>query len=111
MEKNVNHGSLLDTEDIKRRTELPIYTYKTFESILSSKHVSEKVKIEIFATYIKSVFMYNSELWTLTQTMGNSMDVFQRKLLGRIINAKWPRAISNNDLYAQSEMKPLSITI
>ena len=53
MEKNVNLGSLLDTEDITRRTELPIDTYKTFESILSSKHVSEKVKIEIFATYIK----------------------------------------------------------
>ena len=36
-------GSLLDTEeDIKRQKGLPINSYKTFESISSSKHVGEK---------------------------------------------------------------------
>ena len=55
--------------------------------------------------------MYSSELWTLTQTLENSVDVFQRKLLGRIINVKWPSTISSKDLYARIEMKPWSITI
>ena len=30
--------------------------------------------------------MYNSELWTMMQTLGNSMDVIQRKLLRIIIH-------------------------
>ena len=48
-------GSLLDTEeDIKREKGLTTDSYKRSESIFSSKHVSEK--------YIKSIFMYNSEL-------------------------------------------------
>ena len=105
-------GSLLDTEeDIKREKGLTTDSYKTSESIFSSKHVSEKAKIRVFATYIKSIFMYNSELSTLTQTLENSIVVFQRKLLRRRINVKWPRTISNKDLYARTEMKPWSITI
>ena len=105
-------GSLLYTEeDTKRRKGFTIDSYKTCESIFSSKHASKKVKIRVFATYIQSIFMYNSGLWTLAQTLENSIDVFQRKLLRRIINVKWPRTISNKDLYAHTEMKPSSITI
>ena len=75
MKKNNKYlGSLLNTKkDIKRGKELTIDPYKTFESIFSSKHVSEKAKIRIFAKYIESIVMYNSELWTLTQTLENSI--------------------------------------
>ena len=45
------------------------------------------------------------------QTLENSIDVFQRKLLRRIINLKWLRTISNKDIYERAEMKPWSITI
>ena len=55
-----------------------IYSYKTFKSIFSSKHISEKFKESVFAKYLESIFMYNSELWMLTQTLKNSIDVFQR---------------------------------
>ena len=37
--------------------------------------------------------------------------MFQKKLLRRIINDKWPRTISNKDLNAQTKMKPWNITI
>ena len=102
-------GLLAHTEKcIKRRKGLTIDLYKTFESIFSSKHVSEKVKVRVFATYIQSIFMYNSELWTLTQTLKDSIDVFQRKLLRKIIYIKWPRMISNKGLHALTEMNPWS---
>ena len=105
-------GSLLFTDkDIKREKGLIIDSYKTFESIFSGKHVSEKVKIRVFAICIQNIFMYNSELWTLTLILENSIDMFQRKLLKRIINVKWSRTICNKDLYARTKMKPWSITI
>ena len=55
--------------------------------------------------------MYNSELWTLSQTLENSIDSLQRKLLRRINNVKWPKTLSNKDLYAETEMNPWTITI
>ena len=94
-----------------QKTKRAINSYKKFESTFSSKHVSDKIKIRVFTTYTQSIFMYNLELWTLTRTLENSIDVFQRKLLRRIINVKWARTISNKDLYAQTEIKPWSITI
>ena len=54
--------------------------------------------------------MYNSELWTLTQTLENSIYSLQRKLLRRINNIKWPKTLSNKDLYAETEMNPWTIT-
>lgn len=87
-----------------------INSYKKFESTFSSQHVSVKIKIRVFTTYTQSIFMYNLELWTLTRSLENSIDVFQGKLLRRIINIKWAKTISNKD-YAQTEIKPWSITI
>ena len=105
-------GSLFDTEaDIKRKNKLKSDSYNTFKSIFSSKHASEKVKIRVFSTYIQNIFMCNSELWTLTQTLENSIDVFQKKLLRKIINVKRPKTISYKYLNTRTEMKPWSITI
>ena len=44
-------------------------------------------------TPIGSVFLYNSELWTLTQALCNKIDSIQRKFLRRVLQpvASWPR--------------------
>ena len=73
-------GSTLGTEeDIKRRKSLPLDAFKTMETIFRSKKISEKIRICVFITYLESVFLYNSELWTLTSTLGKQIDSFQRK--------------------------------
>ena len=60
-------GSLLDTEkDINRRTILAIDAFKTLNKILDSRKISNAVKIRTFNAYVARVFLYNSELWTLT---------------------------------------------
>ena len=97
-------GSLLDTEeDIKRRRGMFIDTFRTLESIITSKKVSEGVKIRIFKTYLESVFLYNSELWTLTKTLEKNIDGFQRKQLRRTIGIFWPKVIKNDDLYKRTK--------
>ncbi len=58
-----------------------------------------KTKVKVFNAFVRSSFMYNSELWTLTKKLENTVDIFQRLLLRRIINVKWPKKISNKDLY------------
>ena len=72
-------GSLIGTEeDIKRRKGLTHDNYHALESILKSKLVSEPVRIRIFRAYFESIFLYNSELWTLMNTLERSIDSFHR---------------------------------
>ena len=64
-------GSLLDTEkDINRRKILAIDAFKTLNTIFDSRKISNAVKIRTFNAYVASVFLYNSELWTLAKKNG-----------------------------------------
>ena len=58
-----------------------------------------------------SVFLYNSELWTLTDTLEKKIDSFHRKLLRSVINICWPKLISNERLYAKTEATKWSVII
>ena len=78
-------GSLLDTEeDIKKRKTLAITTYTKLKNILESKSTSMTTKIRILKVYIESVFLYNSELWTLTKLLVKEIDIFQRGVIKKI---------------------------
>ena len=93
-------GSLLGTEeDIKRRKGLTISSYNSYEDIFCSRRISEKVRLRAFKQYVESIFLYNSELWTLTKTLQNQIDSFQRRLLRKVIHVRWPRINTNERLY------------
>ena len=49
-----------------------------------------------------------SELWTLTKTLENQIDSFQRRLLRKVIHVRWPRIITNERLYERIECTPWS---
>ena len=105
-------GSLLDTnEDIKRREGRAIDSYKTLSRIFESRYISEEVKIRVFKTYVQSIFMYNSELWTMTKELENRVGIIQRKFLRRITKVVWPRKISNVLLYERTNTMPWSVII
>ena len=92
-------GTLLDTdEDIKRRKQLANVSFIQYKDILTSKKVELKIRLRLFNAYISSIFLYNSELWTLTKTKENQIDIFQRNLLRKILNIHWPHTISNEKL-------------
>jgi hypothetical protein len=105
-------GSLLGTEeDIKRRKGLVYDTCNTFEKIINSNQVSEAVRLRMYKAYIESIFLYNSELWTLTKTLENTIDSFQRRILRKVIHVMWPRTINNKELYERTHMTPWSIKV
>ena len=78
---------------------LAIVAYNKLNHIFSSKKVSLKQKQRIFNAYVESIFLYNSEIWTLTKKLEEDIDIFQRSLLRKLLNIRWPRKISNEDLY------------
>ena len=107
-------GSLLDTtEDIKRRTSLANTAYCNIKPILLSKRISTNIKIRVFKALIESIYLCNSEVWGLTTTQENAIDVFQRKFLRNILGIRYSAHnwISNDELYRITKQEPWSNTI
>ena len=79
--------------------------------IFKSKFISNKLKFREFETYISSIFLYNSETWSLSETLNKKIDAFQRKQLRYALNIHYPKTISNAKLYRITRAEPWSRTI
>ena len=105
-------GSLLDTElDISRRKISATSAYNQLKQIFESKKVQISIEMRLLKSHVESIFLYNSELWTLTKKLENTINVFQRNLLLKFLNIKWPNKISNKALYERMEIDEWSKTI
>ena len=68
--------------------------------------------MEAFNVYISSIFLYNCETCTLTHSHENAINSFQRRLLRMyILNVKWPKTITNENVYEQTKTKQWKHTI
>jgi len=102
-------GSLLGTEeDINRRKQLSMAAYNTYKKILESRKLSIQTRSRLFNTYISSIFLYNSELWTLTKELENKINVFQRSLMKKLLKIHYPFLITNIELYKRMNMNEWS---
>ena len=59
-------------------------------------------RLRLFNAYVSSVFLYNSEVWTLDKKE-KEIDIFQRKLLKMVLNIRYPYIISNEKLYEKTK--------
>ena len=105
--------TILETgNDIKRRKGLAIDAINKIKHILNNKKLTLKMKSRAFEAYISSIFLYISELWTMTKNREEEIDIFQRKLLHiHLLNIRWPKTISNENLYRLTQIKQWSETI
>ena len=105
-------GSLLGTEeDFKRRKQMATVSYNKLRHIIESRKTSTNLKMRLFETYIASIFLYNSEVWTLTKTMEAKIDAFQRKLIRRMFKIYWEDRVSNEELHRRFKFRKWSETI
>ena len=104
---------IVDSEsDIKRRKTLAINAATKLTKIFENNKISISTKTSAFKTYIESIFLYNSEIWTTTKQTNAKIDSFQRRIIREIIlNVKWPVVVKNEDVYETTKSKPWSETI
>ena len=94
------------------RIGLSLDALQKIKYIFNNKKLSIKTKMRAFDAYVSSIFLYNSELWTLTSSIEKQMDSFQRRLLRKnILNIKWPTVMNNEDVYNQTKANKWSIVI
>ena len=66
--------------------------------IWKSKIVTTQTELRIFRSTVKSVLLYGSESWKVTNQITNRLHVFVNRYLRRILNIYWPETISNEEL-------------
>ena len=77
------------------------------KNIFENKNISISIKVITFKTYIESIFLYNSELWTITKNLHTQIDSFQRRLIRTfILNVKWPKTVKNDTIYNITKTTP-----
>ena len=87
-------------QDVKRRKILAMNVANSMKEIFFGD-ISIEVKVRSFNCYVSSVFLYNCETWTLTKTIENTIDLFQRRLLRiAVLNVKWPNIATSDIVYA-----------
>jgi len=54
--------------------------------VWKNARLSTTTKLKIFNAYVSSIFLYNSELWSLNKSMEGAVDAFHRRLLRKMLN-------------------------
>jgi len=57
---------------------------------------------------VVSIFLYNCGIWTLIAKLENQIDVFQRMFLRRILGIRYPKKITNAELYKVTKQEAWS---
>jgi hypothetical protein len=80
-------------EEIKRRLNSDNSCYHSFQNLLSSRPLSEKVKIRILRTTVLPVVLYGCEIWSLKIMEEHRLKVFEKGVLRRIFGPKTVKVI------------------
>jgi hypothetical protein len=75
-------------EEIKRRLNSGNASYHSVQNLLSSRLLSENVKVRIYNTIILPVVLYGCEAWSLTVREEHKLTVFENRVLMRICEPK-----------------------
>jgi hypothetical protein len=63
-------------------------THSVVQNLLSSRLLSENIKIRIYKTLILPVVLYGCESWSLTLREEDRLRVFEQRVLRRIFGPK-----------------------
>jgi hypothetical protein len=75
-------------EEIKRRLNSGNVCIHSAQNLLSSRLLSENLKIRIIETILLPVVLYGCETWSLTLREEHRLRVFENRVLGRIFGPK-----------------------
>lgn len=93
------HGKGDLSGDVSQRCKKAAAAFGTLWKCLWSQPISDEMKIRVYLTAIRPIFLYSSETWALTTTMENKLDALERRFLRRILGYFYPNQRHNYELY------------
>ena len=94
---------------MERRKKLATIAMNKMDKIwIRRDKLSKKRRLNLYQALVKSILLYNCGTWGVTKAEENKIDSFHRKHLKRILGIKYPKKISNKNLYRETKEKPIS---
>ena len=85
-------------EDAKTRIGKVRTAFLELQTIWKSRELSQRTKIRIFNSIVKSVLLYGAETWRITKATVTKVQIFINSCLRRILRVHWPEKINNISL-------------
>lgn len=98
-------------DDVRNRIRLATQAFAQLRNLWRSRRISERLKLRIFNSNVKSVLLYGSETWRVTNAITNKLQAFVNKRLRIICGIFYPEVISNSDLLQRCRQSPLAVEI
>ena len=98
-------------EDVRARLDKARTAFRILKKVWSSREIGKSTKLMIFNTTVKSVLLYGSEIWRMTQSTLHKLPPFINSCLSKILCMRWPEEISNEDLWRAADQKPVATQI
>ena len=70
-----------------------------------------QMKMRLFKASVLSVFLYGSETWVISPQMRDTINAFQTACLRVILDITHEDRVTNNTVYARTNMHPMTCTI
>ena len=105
-------GSHLDTDaDMARRKQLALNAHNKLKDVFQNNKLNKITKMRIFNAFVASIYLYNSELWSMNATREKIIDAAHRRLLRYSLNIRWPTIMTDEEVYRATKEKPWSEVI
>ena len=106
-------GSIVSTnggsdDDVTLRIAKARAAFHKLQKIWDSRSISRNTKLSLFNSCVKSVLLYGSETWRVTDNITNKLQVFINTCLRRICHIFWPEVVINKDLWVLTKSKEVS---
>lgn len=98
-------------QDVKARIKKAQYAYVTLFNVWRSKNIKPITKLRIFNSNVKSILLYGSETWAITESIRKKLQTFVNRCFRRILRIYWPNVISNRELWERTNQQPIEIEI
>jgi len=103
VESFVHLGSLIHCSggselEIKRRAAVVRESMFTLDQNIWSFSISLATKLRLYNACILSVFLYGSEVWSVTSSLSKKIDTLDNWCLRRILHIQWSDFVSNDEV-------------
>jgi hypothetical protein len=85
--------------DVEKRINKARTAFGKLSKIWQSNIFSLRTKLRLFNSNVKSVLLYGCETWKVTVSITKKLQTYTNRCLRRILKIRWPRIISNNELW------------
>ncbi|KAJ8333779.1 hypothetical protein SKAU_G00410980 [Synaphobranchus kaupii] len=105
-------GSIVDKQggtdaDVKVRIGKARVAFHQMKNVGGSSDLTNNIKIRIFNSKVKPVWLYGAETWRTTVTAMKRTQTFTNTCLRRILRIRWPDIISNQELWQGTRQQPV----